>query len=98
MNVNFHPKVDKIIRKLPRKESARIVKVVELFEEGGFNLTEKHLKSLERKLWELRAGRWRLLFGVIKNIAWITNIIPKSTKKTPRKAIDLALKRLETLK
>ena len=85
MIVNYHPKVDKVIRSLPRKESARVVKVVELFEIGGFRLTEIHLKKLTKELWELRAGRWRLLFGVRNREAWATNIILKSTQKTPRR-------------
>ena len=98
MKVVYHPKVNKFIRNLARKESARIIRVVELFEESGFELTEKHLKKITKNLWELKAGRWRLFFGKYDNVARVVNIILKSTQKTPKREIDLALKRLEEIK
>jgi len=39
MHVYNDPRVDKQIRTLPRKDSARIVQVSELFEHAGFELT-----------------------------------------------------------
>ena len=44
------PRVDKQIRDLPAKASAQIVWVINLFERNGFELTEVHLKKLQRKL------------------------------------------------
>lgn len=94
MRVGNDPKVDKKIRSLPLDENSRIVRVIELFKEGGFGLNETYLKKLSHKVWELRAGKWRLLFGIINNEAIIVNIFQKKTQKTPRREIDLAIKRL----
>lgn len=93
--VSNDPRVDREIRFLPKEDSARIVKVVDLFREGGFNLTELYLKKLTRGLWELRTGKWRLLFSIIKKEAIIVNIFPKKTQKTPKKEIEVALRRLK---
>jgi phage-related protein len=97
MKVLNHPKVDKFIRDLPASDQARITHVIELFEENGFNLTDNHLKKLTKGLWELRAGRWRLLFGVMGNNAVVVSMFLKSTQKTPKKEIELALKRFEEI-
>ena len=94
MKLSNHPKVDKLIRSLSKKDQARIVRVIELFEEKDFSLTENHLKKLAKGLWELRAGRWRILFGVHDKQAFGVNIFIKDTQKIPKKEIDLALKRL----
>lgn len=94
MKVNNDSRVDKEIRSLPRSDSARIIRTIDLFTEKGFKLTELHLKKLAQGLWELRAGRWRLLFGVINSEALIVNIFLKKTQKTPKKEINVALSRL----
>ncbi len=94
MKVVNDPRVDKEIRCLPRSESAKIVRVIELFSESGFNLAEPYLKKLARNIWELRASRWRLLFGIVKSKAVIVNIFLKKTQKTPKREVSLAIKRL----
>lgn len=95
MKVSNDPRVDKEIRSLPEKENARIVRVMELLEDNGFGLTEPYLKKLTSGLWELRAGRWRLLFGIVGGGATIVNIFLKKTQKTPKKELELAIRRLE---
>lgn len=95
MNVYNDPRVDKIIRQLPGKESARIIQLIDLFKEFGFSLPELYLKKLTQGLWELRAGRWRLLFGGTDNNYIIVNIFMKKTQKTPKKELETALQRLK---
>lgn len=95
MIVENDPRVDKIIRFLPGKESSKIVRVIELLEDNGFDLTEPYLKKLTNGLWELKTGRKRLLFGLVKNKAIIVNIFSKKTQKTPLREIELALRRLK---
>lgn len=89
------PRIDKQLRFLSRKDSSRIVQVSELFENAGFELTELYLKKLTKNIWELRAGRWRLLFGIIKQTAVAVHIFRKKTQKTPKHEIELAEKRLK---
>lgn len=95
MEVSNNPRVDRKIRSLALKDSARIVRIIDLFKESGFSLKDLFLKKLTRNLWELRTGRWRLMFGIVNNKAIIVNIFLKKTQKTPKKEIGLALRRLE---
>ena len=95
MRVSNDPRVDKEIRSLERKENSRVIKLIELFRDYGFGLTEPYLKKLTANLWELRSGRWRLLFGIVKSEAIIVNIFLKKTQKTPKKEIELAIQRLK---
>lgn len=93
MKVSNDPRVDRIIRSISTKDNARIVQVTELFEEHGFSIPALYLKKLTRNLWEFRAGRWRLLFGLVGSGAIIVHIFLKKTQKTPKREIDLATKR-----
>jgi phage-related protein len=93
--VSIDPRVDRKIRFLSKQDSARIIGTIELFKENGFNLTELYLKKLTRGLWELRARKWRLLFGIIDKEAVIVSIFLKKAQKTPKKEIELGLQRLK---
>lgn len=95
MKVLLDPRVDKKVRLLSEKSNSQIVRVIELFEENEFVLTEKHLKKLSSDIWELRAGRWRLLFGLADRVAVVVSIFIKKTQKTPKKEIELAVKRIK---
>ena len=95
MKVIYDPRVDKIIRGLPEKHNSRVVGVVDLFIDGGFNLSALYLKKLKSQIWELRAGRYRLLFGTNGPNAVITNIFLKKTQRTPNLEIKLAVQRLK---
>ena len=95
MQVLLDPRVAKKVRILSEKNNSQVVRVIELFKEKEFVLTEKHLKKLSSDIWELRAGRWRLLFGLVDRVAVAVNIFLKKTQKTPKKEIELAVKRLK---
>lgn len=95
MKIFIDPRVDKVIKALSKEDGAVVAKVVDLFQDYDFELTEQHLKKLTKNLWELRAGRWRLLFGTVEKCAVITDIFLKKSQKTPKNEIDLAIKRLK---
>ncbi len=95
MKVIYHPEVDKIIRDLFIKENSRVIKVVDFFENYKFSLERRFLKKITKGLWELRAGRYRLIFGLTGGNAVVTRIFLKKTQKTPNKEIKLATKRLK---
>ena len=65
MKVNIDKRVKKILYSFSETDRARINKVVELFTDKGFSLSEIYLKKLSKNIWELRPGRVRLLFGTI---------------------------------
>ena len=94
MKVSTDRRTEKLLNRLSRPERARIARVVGLFSEKGFLLSELYLKKLTRSIWELRAGNIRLLFGIVENEAIIVNVFLKKTAKTPLKEIKLAEKRL----
>lgn len=94
MKVSNDPRVDKKIRSLQRKDSAQVASIIELFIKYGFKLPDLFLKKLTNNLWELRRGKWRLLFGLVRGEAIIVNIFLKKTQRTLIKEIELAKKRL----
>ncbi|MBI3576698.1 type II toxin-antitoxin system RelE/ParE family toxin [Candidatus Gottesmanbacteria bacterium] len=95
MNVIYHPKVEEVIHLLSKEDGSRITKVVDLFIDYRFRLTQIYLKKITKGIWELRAGRYRLLFGMIDSQAVVVNIFMKKSQKTPIQAIVLAVKRLK---
>lgn len=95
MRVIYHPEVDNIVRGLPIKENSRVVRVVDFFESNSFLLDQRFLKKITKNLWELKAGRYRLLFGLSGGNAIVTRMFLKKTQKTPNKEIRLAVKRLK---
>jgi len=97
MIIDFYPDTYEKIKSLSLKESARIIKVIVLFEEFGFGLTAKHLKKITTGLWELRSGRWRILFGIINNKTYIVNLFLKKTQEIPLKEINKAIRRLKAI-
>lgn len=94
MKVIIDDRVEKGLSGFTDNERSHIKGVIELFQEKGFYLTEKHLKKLTKTLWELRSSNTRVLFGIINSIAVIVNIFKKKTNKTPMREIQLAKRRL----
>lgn len=68
MKIIYYPVIEKIIKRLGQKDRSKLIKVVDLFEKYAFQLSIEFLKKISKEIWELRAGRYRLLFGVIKDI------------------------------
>ena len=94
MKVNVDKRVKKILYSFSKADRARIDRVVELFTDKGFSLNEIYLKKVSKKIWELRPGRVRLLFGIIDDEAVIITVFVKKTAKTPLRELRLAESRL----
>jgi len=95
MKVIYYTSVQKEIISLERKALSRVIKVVDLFEDYGFQLSAEYLKKITKGIWELRAGEYRLLFGIIGQFSIVVNIFQKKTQKTPIKEIKLAISRFK---
>jgi len=95
MIVFIERKIQKIINKYSKQDRAKIHRIIELFEEKGFLLSEIHLKKLTKNIWELRPGNIRLLFGIVRNKGIITNVFIKKTNKIPSKKLEIVEKRLK---
>lgn len=96
MRVNFDKRTVKEINTYTMQDRAKIDHVVNLFIEQGFALNEQYLKKLAKNLWELRAGKIRVLLGIVENEVIIVNTFYKKTNKTPLKEIKTAEKRIES--
>ncbi|HSX19148.1 MAG TPA: type II toxin-antitoxin system RelE/ParE family toxin [Candidatus Saccharimonadales bacterium] len=95
MQVVYHPEVEDKILFLTDADSARVSKLIDLFLEHKFSLSQLYLKKLTKDIWELRPGKYRLLFGIVSQNVIIVTIFKKQTQKTPMKEIRLALRRLK---
>jgi len=94
MKVTVEKRIERILSSFSQTERARIDRVVELFTDKGFLLSQIYLKKLSKTVWELRPGRVRLLFGIIDDEAIIVNVFLKKTQRTPLKEVKLAERRL----
>lgn len=90
-----HAKVKDFIESLDRIKQARVDRYYDLFEEYGPFLSNKYLKKIAKNVWELRPGNIRLFLTVKGNQGYIVHGIYKKTQKTPKKDLDLAIKRIK---
>lgn len=95
MEVRYDKRVSKQIEKLSEKDIADILSVVDLFEKHGFAVTSLFLKKLSKNVWELRAGRWRLLFGFVGDYPKVVHLFYKKTQKMPKQELLVAIQRLK---
>lgn len=95
MKVIYHPEVEDKILSLENADSARVYKLMDLFLKYKFSLSQLYLKKLTKGIWELRPGKYRLLFGMANENVIVVTIFKKQTQKTPMREIKLALRRLK---
>lgn len=86
---------------LPADQIARFLRIGDLIRSvGPQRVGEPNLKHIEGPLWEMRLsgrdGISRALYVVVKpRRVVVVRIFVKKTQKTPRREIELALKRAE---
>jgi len=96
--------VDDEIEALPDDMKARLVRIAALIEKHGLEqVGEPHIKRLEGKLWEMRlkgrSGISRALYVTASGQRLvIVRAFVKKTKTTPRREIEIALARAESVK
>ncbi len=81
---------------------ARFLHIAELLEDfGPQHVGLPHIRPLEQKLWEMRMkgrdGIARAVYAAVHGRRLLVlHVFVKKTQTTPRKAIETALKRLES--
>lgn len=91
--------VDAELEALPADQLARFIRIGELIQLLGLDrVREPHVKHLEGPLWEIRVkgkdGIARALYVVAQGRRVIVvRVFAKKTQKTPRREIEIALKR-----
>ena len=92
------------IEALPDDMKARFRRIVELIQGHGLErVHEPHIKHLEGALWEMRMrgrdGISRAIYVTAKGRrAVVVRVFVKTTQKTPKREIDLALIRAKEVK
>ena len=103
-SVETHAAVDSEIEALPPGLQARLVRLLEMVETVGLDrLREPHARHLEGKLWELRA---KAPEGIARGIyvtatgrrVVVLHVFVKKSRRTPRRALTTARRRLEEVK
>ena len=95
--------VDAEILALPKDMQAAFVRLAERIEAVGLErIGQPHVKHLQDKLWEMRLtgrdGIARALYvAAIGRRVIVVHAFVKKTQKTPRGAIDLALRRTKEI-
>jgi phage-related protein len=96
--------VDEELAVLPVDMRARFTRIAFLIESMGLErVREPHVKHLEGPLWEIRMtskdGISRALYVTAKGKrVVVVRVFVKKTQKTPRREIELALKRAKEVK
>jgi len=96
--------VDAELEALPEDMQVRFVYISRLIEEFGLEkVREPHVKHLEGPLWEMRLkgrdGISRAIYVTAKGRrVLVVRAFIKKTQTTPRKEIELALKRAKEMK
>ncbi len=100
-NVTVHDLAVEEINNLPQDMRVKLCRLTDLMVEvGPFELREPHVKKLGHKLWEIRLtgrdGISRVIYMIMKEkrIHFLHAFI-KKTNKTPKSAIECALKRVK---
>jgi phage-related protein len=98
--VIFTPEAEQEFNELPMDARAHGAWIIELLESmGPHQVREPYVKPVEGKLWEMRlkgrAGIARALyFAQVGRRLCVVRVFVKKTQKTPRREIELALRRM----
>ena len=98
----MHPLAEPELLALPADMKARFLHIAEMLEEfGPQRVGLPHIRPLESKLWEMRMkgrdGIARAVYAAVQDRRLLVlHVFVKKTQTTPRAAISMALKRLET--
>ena len=96
---NKSPVVD-FIQTQNAQEQAKILREIDLLEEFGLFLGMPHIRKIKsiKNNWELRikhsSNLFRILFFTIKDVSLFYYMVFKKTNKTPKKELNIALKRM----
>ena len=88
------------IDKQPARDQAVLVAVLEDVENNGFAAKGAQFRQLQGKLWEIKikapSGGYRFLYATLdKDNLIILHGFKKKTQKTPKKEMEIAIKRLK---
>ena len=92
--------IESFIIKQEKNSQSKITRMILLLEKYGPYLGMPYSKKIHKKLWELRiSGKeaFRVFYTVSGNEIILLHIFMKKSQKTPKKEVDLAIKRLSRI-
>lgn len=99
MNIRYqidtYYRVRQFLEKLDSSDRAKVDRLYNLFEIYGTYLPSKYLKKIAKGIWELRPGKIRLFLTMKGNKVLVVHGIYKKTQKTPRRDLELVVKRIK---
>ena len=96
----YNPKIEKELLALEKLSVSKLTRLTDLLERFGQKLGMPYSKQIHTNLYELRIrGKQeiRVFYCYYQKQACIVHYFIKKTQKTPRKEIETALKRVESL-
>lgn len=97
--IELNKSVEQFIKDLDDKTQVEVLNTMNLLSEHGLNLKMPFVKHIQGKMYELRVmenkNNYRFFYFAYtgKKFVFIHSIL-KKTQKTPKKDLDLALKRM----
>jgi phage-related protein len=94
--------IEAYIDRLPDRDKARFMDVVEELEQNGLQAARLVLKPIEGKLWEVKfrsySGSFRILYTMItkEEMIWL-HVFSKKSQKTPQKELKIARSRMKEI-
>lgn len=94
--------IEDFIKSLPFGDKERFRAILEGIEKDGIHFSRAQFKPLNGKLWEVKfmapSGGFRIVYFIRKGRTMvIVHVFRKTTQKTPRSDLKLALKRMKEL-
>lgn len=92
--------VNEFIKSLDGKTQSKAAQAIDLLEQFGNLLRMPYSKKLTRELYELRIRareEVRIIYCFKNRNIYLLHAFKKQTQKTPRKEIELALRRLDMI-
>jgi phage-related protein len=75
-------------------DAVKVFKTVELLKTYGHSVLETHIKHIDRKIWEIKIDRYRVLYFMHRDQNYIlVRAFMKKTQKTPENEVEIAEKR-----
>ena len=85
------------LEELEDGEQARVLEAIEAFTEEFPLVRTVTIRPLVGKLWEMKIGRIRVLYGVVAGVLCVVLLFVKKSQKTPSGELELAVRRLEEM-
>jgi len=100
MDIFIEKSVEKFIKLLDEKSTAKILRSIDLLEEFNYKLGMPHCKKISKAIFELRVrgkDEIRIFYTTNKNKIILFHAFIKKSNRIPRKELELGKKKFKAL-